>query len=500
MSEFYEGLARGYLGKRLIKAFSLPYPAPLLRPSEIRFRNQNTLQGHIILSGFTPNDLFKSCIQTLTQENPAHAIDPKIHWHGPTTPESRIAINTHGLQTMPTHLPPSSRGTFSALVLNTQHYRSAEGLEKLFDDCQSLLPLLGKRAHVLLLSPETTQTHTTHQQRYLEGFTALTKCLAKEMAPEATTINHLRVYDNRHQSLPALLRYFLSNRSSYVTGQCVSVGLIPSAQRWAKKTATSSAAPLAASNPEPHHLLNAPKKPLALVTGATGGIGRAIAHRLAADNFRIILVDQPREKFALRYLAEKTGGIALSLDLTRPNSSGALAECIDDHGGKLQSLVHNAGIIRDRLFKNMGAEAWQSVLNTNLWAPIKITENLLKEKKLADQARIVLMSSVMALSGNRGQTQYCLAKAGLMGFMQDIAPQIAKAGMTINTIAPGFIDTPMTQRLPKRIREIAKRYNAFAQAGRPEDVAEAVALCCQPTADFFSGNVLRVCGLMPHGR
>lgn len=499
MSEFYEGLARGYLGKRLIKALSLPYPAPLLRPSEIRFRNQNTLQGHIILSGFTPDDLFESCIDTLTRENPAHAIDPKIHWHGPTTPESRMAINTHGLQTLPAHLPPSSRGTFSALVLNTQHYRSPEALEALFNDCQALLPLLGKRAHILLLSPEKTLIHTTHQQRYLQAFTALTKSLAKEIAPEATTINHLRLYDNRHQSLPALLRYFLSNRSSYVTGQCVSAGQIPAASRWAKKTATNSAAPLAASNPEPHPASNNAKKPLVLLTGAAGGIGQAIAHRLAADNFRTILVDQPREKFALRYLAEKTGGIPLSLDLTRPNSAGTLAECIDEQGGQLQSLIHNAGIIRDRLFKKMDPQDWESVLDTNLWAPINITEALLKEKKLADQARIVLMSSVMALSGNRGQTQYCLAKAGLIGFMQDIAPQIAKSGMTINTVAPGFIDTPMTQKLPKRIREIAKRCNAFAQAGRPEDVAEAVALCCQPTADYFSGNILRVCGLMPHG-
>jgi 3-oxoacyl-[acyl-carrier protein] reductase len=237
-----------------------------------------------------------------------------------------------------------------------------------------------------------------------------------------------------------------------------------------------------------------------LITGACGGIGRATARRLAEASFRLILVDQPKEKYALRQLAEQTNAEPLDLDLTRPNSDGALVACLKEHGQPLNALIHCAGICRDRLFKNMSPREWQSVLDTNLWAPIHLTKACLNASVFADHARIVLLSSVMALSGNRGQTQYCLAKAALIGFMQDLAPNLLHKGISINTIAPGFIDTAMTRKMPKGLREMAKRINVFAQAGQAEDVAEAIAMCCHPNTEAFSGNILRVCGLMPNGR
>lgn len=497
MTELFDSLTRGYLGKRLIKALSLPVPAPLLRPSEIRFSNQKTLQGHIILSGFAPDDLFKTCMQALIAENSSHHIDPKLHWHGATSAQSQLLINTHGLQTLPSHLPPNSRGTFSALILNTQSYRSPQAIDQLYTDCKALLPLLDKRGHAILLSPIDEQSNPTSKTSgitnlFLEGFTSLVKCLAKEIASEAITINHLMVNPQQLSAIPTLLDYLLSHRSCYVTGQALTVGDSVTEHKWPLRARQANVKSPLERTPA--------NQPLALLTGAGGCIGRAITHKLAANGFKLILADRTQKQFVLRDLAEQTGGTPLTLDLTRPNSIAILSDCIDEHGGQLHALIHNAGITQDRLFKNMTPEAWQNVLDINLWAPAEITQFLLKDKKIADHGRIVLMSSVVALSGNRGQSQYCFSKAGLIGLMRDLLPTIAKSGITINAIAPGFIDTPMTRKIPGHIREFTKRLNAFAQPGHAEDVAEAVSLCCDPTAEHFTGNILRVCGLMPCGR
>ncbi|MEJ2755191.1 MAG: SDR family oxidoreductase, partial [Gammaproteobacteria bacterium] len=346
------------------------------------------------------------------------------------------------------------------------------------------------------VDPPPSPWQQTIPQAFQHTLTVFTKCLAKEYGHCGITINHLSLASNAESALPEILRFFLSTRSAYITGQRVNIYPIhTNPKRWSDVLPHFGKPPQAQT--DANHNTN--KAPLALITGASGGIGQAIAQRLAQDHYRLIIVDHPKQRFPLRQLAEQTGGMALTLDLCQANAARLISDRVHECGGKLNALVHNAGITRDRLFYNLSDSDWRTVISTNLLAPITITEHLLEQQQLAQHGRIVLMSSVMALSGHSGQSNYCVSKAGFIGFMEAIGPTLRAQHRTINAIAPGYIDTPMTRRIPVLLREIAKRLNVFAQMGAPEDVAEAVALCCHPASSGLQQNVLRVCGLMPLG-
>jgi 3-oxoacyl-[acyl-carrier protein] reductase len=157
-------------------------------------------------------------------------------------------------------------------------------------------------------------------------------------------------------------------------------------------------------------------------------------------------------------------------------------------------FVHNAGITRDKTLGRMDAAQWQSVLDVNLGSQERINEVLLAENLLGGNGRIVAVSSVSGIAGNRGQTNYATSKAGVIGLVQAHAPALAAAGLTLNAVAPGFIETKMTAAMPLFIREAGRRMNSMAQGGLPVDVAETVAWLAHPASGGVTGNVVRVCG------
>ena len=261
----------------------------------------------------------------------------------------------------------------------------------------------------------------------------------------------------------------MSARSAFVTGQVLAV---------------SSAAPSAAG-----------VQPLAgktaLVTGAARGIGEATARRLAEEGARVIVLDIPPETEMLEALASELDGLALPLDIT---DDAAAAHISDAAGGRLDVLVHNAGITRDKTLARMDEERWDLTIDVNLGSVVSITQALLDDGAIPDGGRIVLVSSIAGIAGNAGQTNYAASKSGIAGLTRHMGQQLAERDIAVNAVAPGFIETRLTHAIPFTIREVGRRFSNLNQGGLPVDVAEAITFLSSPGAGGLHGNVLRVCG------
>jgi 3-oxoacyl-[acyl-carrier protein] reductase len=231
-----------------------------------------------------------------------------------------------------------------------------------------------------------------------------------------------------------------------------------------------------------------------VVTGASRGIGEAIAETLARDGAHVIALDVPPQGDALTAVANRIGGSTLQLDITSGDAPKVLAEHVRERHGRLDVIVHNAGVTRDRTLGRMSEDEWDLLMNINLSATERIDEVLLGEDVLSEDGRIVGVSSISGIAGNRGQVNYAASKAGVIGKTLALSRQLRGTGRTINAVAPGFIETKMTDAMPFATREVGKRINSLAQGGLPIDVAETVAWFAAPASGGLNGNVTRVCG------
>lgn len=231
----------------------------------------------------------------------------------------------------------------------------------------------------------------------------------------------------------------------------------------------------------------------ALVTGASRGIGASIAEVMARDGASVICLDVPQAQEGLDAVAAKIGGTAIALDIGSADAPQALVDAAMADGG-WDVIVHNAGITRDKTIANMKEHLWQMVVNVNLSTQERINDALVASGALKDGGRIVCVSSISGIAGNMGQTNYALSKAGVVGMVQSNAPAFARKGITINAVAPGFIETAMTAAIPFAIREAGRRMNSMSQGGLPVDVAEAIGWFASPASAGITGNVVRVCG------
>ena len=240
---------------------------------------------------------------------------------------------------------------------------------------------------------------------------------------------------------------------------------------------------------------------VALVTGASRGIGEQIARVLHRDGATIIGVDVPQAADSLVKLTNELEGDYLALDITAKDAPQRIAHQVLHgdlgHGG-VDIVVHNAGITRDKRLANMAEDRWDSVIGVNLTAPEQITRELLDQKAVNANGRIVCVASTSGIAGNVGQTNYATSKAGVIGLVDSLKDELPD-GITVNAVAPGFIETQMTAAVPFATREVGRRLNAMSQGGQPVDVAEAVAWFASPGSTAVNGNVVRVCGQMMLG-
>jgi 3-oxoacyl-[acyl-carrier protein] reductase len=366
-------------------------------------------------------------------------------------------------------------GKVAAAVLDATGARTLDDLAAAREFLTPAVRRLAPSGRLLLLGP-AADPEDVEAAAVAQAFEGLVRSVGKEVRAGATANLLVVEPDAGTDALASTLRFFLSARSAFVSGQVVRIS-----------------APVGRVEP------GDPARPLAgriaVVTGAARGIGEAIADTLHRDGATIVAVDVPAAGDALARVANRTGGTALQLDIAAADAPDRLLAHLRERHGRVDVLVHNAGITRDKLLANMDADRWNAVLGVNLRSQLAINRALLADAGLlGDSARIVCISSMSGIAGNRGQTNYAASKAGVIGMVRALAPQLAGRGATINAIAPGFIETAMTAKMPLATREAGRRVNSLRQGGLPVDVAEAVGWLGQAATAGVTGQVVRVDG------
>lgn len=239
---------------------------------------------------------------------------------------------------------------------------------------------------------------------------------------------------------------------------------------------------------------------IALVTGASRGIGRAIAERLASEGAKVVgTATSEAGRDAIAAWLEPMGGQARVLNVTDAAASEALVDEVSKAIGPITVLINNAGVTRDTLLLRMKDEDWDAVVATDLTSVFRLSRLVLRGMMKTKKGRIVSIGSVVGSMGNPGQANYCAAKAGVIGFSKSLAREIGSRGITVNVVAPGFIDTDMTKDLGEAARTALLGQVPVGRLGSPADIAAAVAFLASPEAGYITGETLHVNGGMHMG-
>jgi 3-oxoacyl-[acyl-carrier protein] reductase len=461
MPDRYQALAESAPGRFVVKRLGLPRPGRLRRHEP----GQPLLQGPVLLGAAAGGRLLEPAARVLR----AVEADASVPSRGPAQEAASAAGLTPGVWDS----EAEGDQRFAALVFDASAVAGSEQLREVYDFFHPAVRRVMPSGRVLVLASPPEMSLDRHQataQRALEGFV---RSVAKEVGGGATA-QLVYVAPQAEGNLESTLRFLLSAKSAYVSGQVVRIGAgeAPADVDWER--------PLGGK--------------VAIVTGAARGIGEAIAETLSRDGAHVVCLDVPDQGEALVTVANRVGGSALQLDITSDDAPEMLAAHLRDRHGGVDVVVHNAGVTRDKTLGRMSEDQWEMVIQINLVAPERINRALLEGDVLRPGGRIVGVSSVSGIAGNRGQVNYATSKAGMIGLVQALAPVLADRPATINAVAPGFIETQMTAAMPLATREAGRRMNSLAQGGLPVDVAETVAWMASAGSGGVNGNVVRVCG------
>ena len=441
MSDWYRDFANSGVGSTLVEQLGLPRPAVLRRYEP----GAPLLTGPAVVGTTGGGRLHETLIRVLEDA---------------------------GVPVQPPAVTDGER--LGAVLLDATGVTGPADLAAAHEFLAPAVRRLGPSGRVLVLADPPSDAGSPAQAAARQALEGLVRSVAKELRNGAPA-NLLFVPAGAEASAPGPVRFFLSGRSAYVDGQVV----------------TLAAAHVPAGEDEERPLAGR----VAVVTGAARGIGASIARVMARDGASVVAVDVPAAGQSLAEVANEVGGTAFQLDITADDAAPRLVEHLRERHGGVDVVVHNAGITRDKLLVNMDAARWNSVMAVNLQAQLDITQALLDtEGLLGSGARVVCVSSQSGIAGNRGQTNYAASKAGVSGMGRAWAPAFAERKATINAVAPGFIVTEMTAKMPFGTREIGSRIHSLQQGGLPVDVAETIAWLAQPSAAGVNGQVVRVCG------
>jgi 3-oxoacyl-[acyl-carrier protein] reductase len=451
MSDLYQGFTQSAIGKQVTRVLGLPTPTRLERYRA----GEPLVKGTVAVGG--RGRLAESLVGVLESLGIA-------------------AIEQDGTT-------PADGTTYKGLVLDATGLTSSDQLVALRDFFTPLLRSLDTCPRVVVIGtpPELVRDGERVAQRALEGFT---RSLGKEIG-RGGTVQLVYVAPGAEGAIHSTLAFLLSPKSAYVSGQVVRIG-----------------APGATSAGPVGDWLRPLEGRVALVTGASRGIGEQIARVLHRDGATVVGVDVPQAAAELQAVMKEIGGDHLLLDITAKDAPQRIARHLKEQHGGVDVVVHNAGITRDRKLANMmpndKGDRFEQVIAVNLTAPERITRELLDQGVINDNGSIVGVASIAGIAGNVGQTNYAASKAGVIGLVDSLADELDR-GITINAVAPGFIITQMTAAVPFATREVGQRLNAMAQGGLPVDVAETIAWYANPGSTAVNGNVVRVCGQMMLG-
>ena len=461
MADRYSQLVNLPVGRLVARNVGLPVPTPLERYSP----GGPLIDGHVLVGGAPGGRLAPAVTAVLAEAGVPVATE--LH------DELRTAAADAGLDAAVWSSAAPSDQRFKGVIFDATGIAASGELAELQRFFSPAIRLVEPNGRIIVLGTPPADCEAPRAataQRALEGFT---RSLAKE-ARAASTVQLVYVEPGAEDQVASTLRFLLSPRSAYVNAQVVQVS------RSARRPTLDWEHPLAGK--------------VALVTGASRGIGAAIAATLARDGAHVVGLDVPALADDLGAVTSEIGGSAIALDITAAGAPQEIADRLHAEHGGVDIVVHNAGVTRDKTIAAMAAEQWAQVLDINLGSEERINDALLDGKVLNLDARIVCVSSISGIAGNGGQTNYATSKAGVIGMVQSLAPVVAKRDATINAVAPGFIETQMTAKVPLPIREAGRRMNSLSQGGLPIDVAEAIAWFASPASAGLNGNVVRVCG------
>ena len=459
MKDLYSQLVNNPLGRIVSKQVGLPTPVPLERYTP----GQPVVRGPVLVGG-APGVRLAESIAAVLADAEAEV--------------GEVADATSLGSSAGAELPGAGESdgqTFKALVFDATGITDSAMLREAWEFFHPTLRRIRPCGRVIVLGTPPEDCETTREataQRALEG---LVRSIGKEVKKGATA-QLLYVAPKGEDALASTLRFFLSPKSAYVSGQVVRIapGEVENAGVFDWDL------PLAGK--------------VALVTGASRGIGEAIAEVLARDGAHVVGLDVPALGDDLNAVMRRIGGSSLTLDITAADAPGRIADHLMEGHGGVDVVVHNAGVTRDRTLGRMVEDLWTTVIAVNLSAEERINDELLERGAIRENGRIVGVSSMNGIAGNAGQTNYATSKAGVIGMVQSMAPVVAKQKLTINAVAPGFIETKMTAAMPIALREAGRRMNSLSQGGLPVDVAETIAWFANPVSTGVNGNVVRVCG------
>ncbi len=461
MADFLLDLAANPRARKMVSTLGLPLPMPQQLERDPSPWKERPLHDRDVVVGGS-GDLTDALADALTTAGANPYVDGDMApWRSPGEAWGRPPKRAEDAPKRPW-----------ALLFDASKLSSPGELRALYDFFHPRIKSLSRSGRLVVLGRPhkgAKDLGFAVAQRALEGFV---RSCGREIGRAGATANLVLVDEGAEARLEPVLRFLLSPRSAYISGQSIHIG------KRCKAADVRLQRPLEGK--------------VALVTGAARGIGQSIAHTMAREGAKVVVLDRPADAALGADVARSVGGTWLPCDVTDDDAPERIAAFMKEHFGRVDVVVHNAGVTRDKTLGRMKPELWDLTLDVNLGAVIKVTEAL--EPLLGKQARIVCLSSIAGIAGNVGQTNYSASKAGVIGFVEALAPPMAHKGIAVNAIAPGFIETRLTDAIPIATREVARRLSNLGQGGLPVDIAEVTTFLSSPGAHGLTGQVLRVCG------
>lgn len=407
--------------------------------------------------------------------NPEKTLLLSLSAHSNKAIEEAIKKFTQSIITDASHHDERS---FDSLVIDATQYINTSNYHDVFTKVQHSLKYLAPNARFLMITNVQSSQYNAEKNAFSQAMIGFTKSLAKEIGRKGSTANVILLDEALHEdknindTLDSPIHFFLSPSSTFVSGQVVSINShLPTPVMHSKS-----------------------KKLVALVTGAAQGIGAQIASTLTQKGYLVIGVDIEPMKAQLNQTMSALDGESFILDVASDSAGEHLTALANQHNG-FDLIVHNAGITRDKTLAKMPEHFWQQTISINLLSVMAINKSLLEQNAINTGGRIVCLSSMNGIAGQGGQTNYACSKAGIIAYVSSMVNELSEKSITINAVAPGFIETKMTEQIPFFTREMGRRMNALGQGGLPIDVAETIAFLGKPENYTVSGQTIRVCGL-----